>query len=195
MKLDQPITLVPSKYSDNASNVITPPPVTLNELSIIYLNRPKTKQYYLAIETVPSTIMLFENDAYREDISIPEANAKLLELANGDLQSLLQKQFPRTLEDDPYGPGSILASMFSAIGIKSTPTCSCRRHALEMNKNGIEWCESNLDTICGWLQDECKKRGIPYVDAVARMVVNRAIKKAKKYRDNPSAEVTDDDEQ
>lgn len=193
MKLEKPITLVPSKYTDQSGEVITPQPVVLDELNIVYLNRPKTKQYYIAIEHVPTQITLFQGKDYKEDITLQEANAKFLELTQGNIEHYLQNLFPRTLEDDPYGPGSILASMFSAIGIKSTPTCSCRRHALEMNKNGIEWCENNLETICGWLQEECKKRHIPYVDAVARMVVNRAINKAKKYRENPNAKLDDNE--
>lgn len=186
MKLENTITLYPSKYTDPKTNqIVNPDPVTLDELSIIYIDNPVTKQYYITIQHIPHPIMLFENDQYLQnpDITKIQAQTRLLELANNDIQSFLQKTYPKTLEDEPYGPGSILASMFSAIGIKSSPTCSCRRHALEMNAKGIEWCEENLDTICGWLQEECKKRSIPYVDAVARMVVNRAINKAKKYRD------------
>ena len=185
MKLNSTITLIPSKYTDpNTNQLVVPPPLNLDHLNIIYVDNAVTNSYYITIEHVPTAIMLFDKDDYinNPDITKSIAQAKLLTLANNDLQSFLQKQFPRTLEDDPYGPGSILASMFSAIGIKSTPTCSCRRHALEMNEKGIEWCEQNIDTICGWLEDECKKRSIPYVDAVAKMVVNRAISKSKKYQ-------------
>lgn len=183
MKLDKEITIIPSKFTDKNGTVVQPDPLVLSELNILYLNHPTNKIYSIAIEKIPPQITLFSDETYREDITIQEAQQKLLELSNGNMEIFLQKLFPRTLEDDPYGPGSILASMFSAIGIKSSPTCSCRRHALEMNKNGIEWCEENLDTICGWLQEECKKRNIPYVETVAKMVVNRAISKAKKYRE------------
>lgn len=184
MKLANPITLYPSKYTDPNNQIVAPDPLTLNELTLIYVDNPTHSQYYVSIQHIPNPIMLFENEEYANNPDITKARAqeKLLELANNDIQSFLQNKFPRTLEDDPYGPGTILASMFSAIGIKSSPTCSCRKHALEMNKNGIEWCENNLDTICGWLKQECEKRKIPYVDAVARMVVNRAISKSKKYR-------------
>lgn len=185
MKLEQTITLKPSKYTDANNQVVAPDPVTLDELAVIYVDSPTSSQYYVTIQHIPHPIMLFEKENYTNnpDITKTQAQQKLLELADNDMESFLQKQFPKTLEDDPYGPGSILASMFSAIGIKSSPTCSCRRHALEMNARGIEWCEENLDTICGWLKEECKKRSIPYVDAVARMVVNKAINKSKKYRE------------
>lgn len=185
MKLEKPITIVPSRYTDNNNQIVTPEPITFTELNIVYIDNPVLGQYYIAIQHIPNQIMLFEKDEYTsiQDITKQQAQSKFLEIAKGDIQTFLQNQFPRTLEDDPYGPGSILASMFSAIGIKSTPTCSCRRHALEMNRNGIEWCENNVDTICGWLKEECEKRKIPYVETVAKMVVNRAINKAKKYRD------------
>ena len=189
MKLEKQITLRPSKYTDPNNQIINPDPITLDELNIMYIDHEAQKQYYVSIQHVPQHIMLYQAEEYEQnpDITKAQANDKLLELAKDDLQSFLQNQFPRTLEDDPYGPGTILASMFSAIGIKSTPTCSCRRHALEMNKNGIEWCEENVSTICGWLKEECEKRKIPYVDTVARMVVNIAINKAKKYKETGNA--------
>lgn len=185
MKLEKPITIKPSKFTNQDNKVIDPPPITLDTLDIIYIDNPLTQEYYITIRTIPNPIMLFNKEEYSNnpDITKEQARSKFLELSKGDVGSFLQNQFPKSLEDEPYGPGSILASMFSAIGIKSSPTCSCKRHALEMNKNGIEWCENNVDTICGWLKDECEKRKIPYVETVAKMVVNRAINKAKKYRD------------
>lgn len=186
MKLEKSITLVPPKFTDKNNRVQTPDPITTDELVIIYIDNPTDKQYYLAIQHMPERVILFDQEQYDQnpDITKAQAQAKFMEMCNNDPQTFLQNMFPRTLEDDPYGPGSILASMFSAIGIKSSPTCSCRRHALEMNKNGIEWCEANIDVICGWLEEECKKRKIPYVQTVAKMVVNKAINKAKNYRDS-----------
>lgn len=187
MKLENPITIVRSKYTDPQTNkVVNPSPITLEELTIIYIDNPSAEQYYITIQYIPQQILLFEKEEYRNNPNITkeQAQQKLYQLAENNIQSYLQNLFPRTLEDDPYGPGSILASMFSAIGIKSSPTCSCKRHALEMNTRGIEWCEQNVDTICGWLEEECKSRKIPYVETVAKMVVNRAISKAKKYRED-----------
>jgi len=189
MKLEHPITLQPSKFTGPDNKVVTPQVLTLDEIDFVYVDHPSQKVYSLATQLIPTSIVLFSDEEYTNnpDITKAQAEAKLLQLANNDLQSFLQNLFPKTLEDEPYGPGSILASMFSMIGIKSTPTCSCRRHALEMNKKGIEWCEENVETICGWLKQECEKRKIPYVDTVAKMVVNRAINKAKKYREAENA--------
>lgn len=82
------------------------------------------------------------------------------------------------------GPGTHLKSMLSKVGIKSTPTCSCSKKAKVMDDKGIEWCESNVDTIVGWLKEEAGKRKMPFVDFVARLIVKRAIKKAKRDNSN-----------
>lgn len=87
---------------------------------------------------------------------------------------------PATLEDFPNGPGTILSKMLSKIGIKSTPNCSCRRRAMEMNTRGPEWCAQNIDTIVGWLREESEKRKLPFVDFAGKLLIQRAIKISKK---------------
>lgn len=49
-----------------------------------------------------------------------------------------------------------------------------------MDELGVAWCEDNIDMIVGWLREEAEKRGLPFIDMVGRMLVKRAIKKAKK---------------
>lgn len=87
---------------------------------------------------------------------------------------------PQTLEDFPNGPGTILSKMLSKIGIKSTPNCSCRRRALEMNNRGPDWCAENIDMIVGWLREESEKRKLPFVDFAGRLLIQRAIKLSRK---------------
>jgi hypothetical protein len=87
---------------------------------------------------------------------------------------------PPTLEDFPNGPGTILSKMLSKIGINSTPNCSCRRRAMEMNNRGPEWCSENIDTIVGWLREESEKRKLPFVDFAGKLLIQRAIKVSKK---------------
>lgn len=186
MNLEKPITLQSSKYTDQATGKIeTPPPIVLTKLDIIYTDSPSEQTYHIVIKEIPFPILLFSGESYSEagEISITKANERFLELADNDLESFLQKQFPKSLEDDPYGPGSILHGMFAALGIKSTPTCSCRRHAMEMNEKGIEWCEENLPTILSWLKDETQKRKLPWSETVASLVVKKAINRSKKYRE------------
>lgn len=87
---------------------------------------------------------------------------------------------PQTLEDFPNGPGTILSKMLSKIGINSTPNCSCRRRAMEMNNRGPEWCAENIDTIVGWLREESEKRKLPFVDFAGKLLIQRAIKVSRK---------------
>lgn len=87
---------------------------------------------------------------------------------------------PETLEDFPNGPGTILSKMLAKIGIKSTPNCSCRRRAMEMNRRGPDWCAENIETITGWLREESEKRKLPFVDFAGRLLIQRAIKVSRK---------------
>ena len=87
---------------------------------------------------------------------------------------------PQTLEDFPDGPGTVLSKMLAKVGIKSTPNCSCRRRAMEMNTRGPEWCTENVDTIVGWLREESEKRKLPFVDFAGKLLIQRAIKVSRK---------------
>ena len=84
---------------------------------------------------------------------------------------------PQTLEEQaPFGPGTFLSKMLEKIGIKSSPTCSCKARARLMNDNGNDWCEQNIDTVVGWLREEATKRKLPFVDFAGKLLVKRAIK-------------------
>ena len=87
---------------------------------------------------------------------------------------------PQTLEDFPNGPGTVLSKMLAKIGIKSTPNCSCRRRAMEMNNRGSDWCAENIEMITGWLREESEKRKLPFVDFAGRLLIQRAIKVSRK---------------
>lgn len=87
---------------------------------------------------------------------------------------------PQTLEDFPNGPGTILSKMLSKIGINSTPNCSCRRRAIEMNNRGPDWCAENIDMIVGWLREESERRKLPFVDFAGKLLIQRAIKVSRK---------------
>lgn len=79
------------------------------------------------------------------------------------------------------GPGSQLQALLSAVGIRAAETgCRCRSRAGFMDRQGPDWCERNIDTIVGWLRDEAKKRGIPFVDMAGRQLVRVAIARARR---------------
>lgn len=183
MKLSKQITVQPPKYTDNSTNkVITPQPIVTDTLNLVYSDNPAGKTYYVHIEKFPNSVILWKGPDYDNAglINRSDAEKKLREIMGDDEEKYLQSLFPMTLEENPDGPGSILTGMISTLGIKSTSNCSCRRHALEMNEKGPDWCEQNLDTILGWLKEESKKRNLPYVETVAKMMVNKAISKSRK---------------
>lgn len=78
------------------------------------------------------------------------------------------------------GPGTELKKLLASVGITATPNCSCNARAADMDRNGVEWCESNIDTIVGWLREEAEKRGLPFVDFAAKLLIKRAIHNARK---------------
>ena len=105
-----------------------------------------------------------------------------VEFEKAAFDELVQKYSPGTLKYSVChgGPGTELKKILSSVGITATPNCSCNARALEMDRNGVEWCESNIDTIVGWLREEAEKRGLPFVDIAGRLLVNRAIRNARR---------------
>jgi len=88
----------------------------------------------------------------------------------------LHPSYPRS-----RGPGTELKALLSKIGIRSSPTCSCNKRARTMDENGIAWCEQNVETICDWLAEESAKRKLPFVRLAGKVIINMAIKRAKKH--------------
>ena len=78
------------------------------------------------------------------------------------------------------GVGTELKKLLKTIGITASPTCTCNVRAKTMNENGIRWCEDNKETIIGWLEEEANKRNLPFSSYLATILINFAIKKAKK---------------
>jgi hypothetical protein len=79
-----------------------------------------------------------------------------------------------------HGPGTELKKLLGRVGITATPDCSCNARAAEMDRQGVEWCEANLDTIVGWLREQATARGLPFLDVAGRMLVRRAISNARR---------------
>lgn len=90
------------------------------------------------------------------------------------------KQSPQAEPSAASGPGAQLKRLLGRIGIKASPTCSCNARAATMDRNGCEWCEEHLAEIVGWLREEAAKRGLPFLDAVGKLLVRRAISNARK---------------
>jgi hypothetical protein len=82
------------------------------------------------------------------------------------------------------GVGTELKKLLAKIGIKPTPHCSCNARAKHMDIQGIKWCEENIPTIVGWLEEEATKRKLPFIYAQGWVLVKAAIRKAKKKLSN-----------
>ena len=78
------------------------------------------------------------------------------------------------------GPGTEIKKLLARVGITATPDCACNARAAEMDRQGVEWCEANIDTIVGWLREQAEARGLPFLDLAGRLLVRRAIGNARK---------------
>lgn len=180
MKLNQTIILKPNPTRDPKTNeIVQPLSIVLDNPNFIFQEIAAAKVILAKTNNLPFHIVLYKGKDY-EDLnnnwSKQQLENKLLEVLGDDPQAYLQSLFPKTLEMHPNGPGTILSSLLSSIGITSTPNCKCRQRAITMNENGPDWCEQNIDTILEWLKEEANKRQLPFIQTIARLLVNRAIR-------------------
>ncbi len=76
-------------------------------------------------------------------------------------------------------PGTELKRLLTKVGFATGAGCQCDAHVDEMNRQGVDWCEANIDTIVGWLKKEAEKQGEPYFAWEMRLLVSRAIANAR----------------
>lgn len=185
--LNEPIVLKRYRVINPANNEEIPEgEITLNEIKVVFQDLQNAKTIFAIIAGIPKPIPLLFGDAYEKY----KANPNETELENkfksfipenpATLKNSLQKLMPRTLDSDPDGPGTILAGMFGAMGIKSAPNCSCKAHAIRMNAEGNDWCEANIGTILDWLRQEATKRKLPFIEAAAKAMVKKSIAKSRR---------------
>jgi len=85
------------------------------------------------------------------------------------------------------GVGTELKKLLNRVGIVPSANCSCNSRAATMNARGIEWCEENFEKIVGWLEEESRSRKLPFVKAIGRLLLKRAIHQARKLsKNNPT---------
>jgi len=82
----------------------------------------------------------------------------------------------------PAGPGAELSGLLKRLGVEPTPTCACRAKAAQMDAWGCDECSKpeRIEEVVGVMREEAKARGLPFIDAVGRMLVKRAIHNARK---------------
>lgn len=182
MKLNSTIIINPPAILTPDNKLLNPPPLILSELNVTYYDNPTAKTVAASIQNIPGQILLLKDHDYDDagDYTQEFIENRLRYQLGSDPAKRLRDMFPKTLEEHPNGAGTILSGMLSTLGIKSAPNCSCRKHAIMMNENGNDWCEENMAVILGWLREESEKRKLPYVEAIAKMMVNRAISKSRR---------------
>lgn len=185
MKLDNPVTIKQPPYTSAEGKLITPEPITYSYLDITYIVRPGARSIHAQITGFPIPLLVVDAATFStisDNLSLTALEALTKTKLGDNPESFLQGLFPKTLESDPNGPGSVLSGMIASLGIKAAPNCSCKRHAIEMNEKGPDWCEENMDTILSWLKEESTKRKLPFIESVARLVVQRAIKTSRRLK-------------
>lgn len=89
---------------------------------------------------------------------------------------------PETPAPPTHGPGTELKKLLAGwpLYITASPDCPCNARAAEMDRHGVEWCETNIDTIVEWLREQATARGLPFLDVAGRLLVRRAIANARR---------------
>ena len=77
-------------------------------------------------------------------------------------------------------PGTELKRLLKRFGIAATEGCKCTSRAAMMDRNGIDWCEANIETIVDWLQEEATRRKLPFVRLAGKTLVRLAIRAARR---------------
>lgn len=80
----------------------------------------------------------------------------------------------------PDGPGTELHGLLKTVGLDYEPGCKCEQTACEMNRQGPEWCEQNLELIVGRMKHEANRRRLPFFKPAARQLVRLAIRRARR---------------
>jgi hypothetical protein len=186
MKLDNEIIINPPPFTNANGEIVNPPPLVLQDLNVSYVDNPSNRYVNAIIPGIPGPVVLAKGDEY--DALGEYTSAQIEQLFRDKLGSdpakTLRAVFPKTLEENPNGAGTLLSNMLSVIGIKSSPSCACRSHAIEMNEKGPDWCEQNITQILSWLKEESAKRKLPFVESVAKIMVNKAISKSRELNNN-----------
>lgn len=77
------------------------------------------------------------------------------------------------------GPGTELKKLLAKFGIVAMPGCSCNAMAARMDAAGPDGSEAMIDEVLDVMKQEAGKRGLPWVEMAARMLVKRAIRNAR----------------
>lgn len=82
----------------------------------------------------------------------------------------------QTPKENPAKPGTALKELYALMGFRYGKHCTCKKVQKEMDEKGPEWCRENLDTIVESIQQEARRRGIPFLPSLCKFSVKVAIR-------------------
>ena len=136
---------------------------------------------------IACTIIQLEQRAKQRGYTLAEVRECVVrESGDAVIVDETHERYPRESRYGPNrptaadAPGDELKQMLSAIGMYDYDGCQCSSRAAMMNFWGADGCEKRISTIVGWLREEAKNRGLPFFAPVARLLVKRAIARARK---------------
>lgn len=71
------------------------------------------------------------------------------------------------------GAGTELKRLLKKMGIRPELGCGCADRAALMDRQGVGWCQANLERIVGWLRQEAGRRAFPGAQPVATFLRGR----------------------
>lgn len=89
----------------------------------------------------------------------------------------------RSQSEEPVleGPGTELKKLLAKWWIYDRRGCKCKTYEHIMNMWGPARCEERMDTILSWMRREAKHRHLPFIRALARRFVRKAIRHAEQH--------------
>lgn len=84
------------------------------------------------------------------------------------------------LETPVVGPGTELKLLLRKFFIEERLGCGCDNYAKMMDREGPDWCVKHLEEIADHLEREAKKRRLPFIRTLGRILVRRAARNARK---------------
>jgi hypothetical protein len=77
------------------------------------------------------------------------------------------------------GPGTELKKLLALVGINARPNCSCDAMAAQMNRLGPDWCLANEDKILAVMEQEAKRRKLPFIRLAAVGLIRLAAGRSR----------------
>ena len=80
---------------------------------------------------------------------------------------------------NPCLAGTELKAMLSWLRVRPEGDCLCNDRAAHMDREGCQWVKDNVEEVVTWLEEEAKKRGMPFFRTAGKYLVLRAVRLAE----------------